>query len=97
LSAGEPPPLPERVEVAPDVVFRQVSGEAVILDLGSERYYGLDETGTRMWVLLAEHGSLAGVRERLLAEYEVAPEDLERDLAELVRRLIDEGLLRAAD
>ncbi len=88
--------LPRRVAVAPDVVFRQVSGEAVILDLASEHYYGLDETGTRMWLLLAEHGDLAAVRARLLEEYEVAPEVLERDLAELVRRLLDEGLLRPA-
>lgn len=88
--------VPERVEVAPDVVFRQVSGEAVILDLESQRYFSLDATGTRMWELLAEHGALDIVRDMLLTEYEVEPEVLERDLNELVTRLLDAGLLRGA-
>jgi len=91
--AAAPVP-PRRVVVAPDVVFRQVSGEAVILDLASERYYGLDETGTRMWVLLAEAGDLAIVHERLLEEYDVDPQVLRHDLADLVARLLAEGLLR---
>jgi len=83
-----------RVEVAPDVVFREVAGEAVLLDLATQRYYSLDETGTRMWALLAEHGTLAAAAERLLAEYEVAPEVVERDLRDLVERLAAEGLVR---
>lgn len=86
--------VPERVEVAPDVVFREVSGEAVILDLESQRYFSLDATGTRMWVLLAEHGALETVRDVLLTEYEVEPEVLERDLEVLVKELLEAGLLQ---
>lgn len=89
-------PLPERVEKAPDVVFREVGGEAVILDLASQRYFSLDPVGTRMWILLVELERPEAVRERLLAEYEVAPEDLQRDLEDLVGRLVEEGLMRAA-
>jgi len=83
-----------RVEVGPDVVFREVAGEAVLLDLATQRYYSLDETGTRMWSLLAEHGTLAAAAERLLAEYDVERHVLERDLRELVERLAEEGLVR---
>ena len=83
-----------RVELAPDVVFREVAGEAVLLDLATQRYYSLDETGTRMWALLAEHGTLGAAKARLLAEYEVEPDVLERDLRDLVERLAAEGLVR---
>lgn len=83
-----------RVEIAPGVVFREVGGEAVLLDLASQRYFTLDAIGTRMWALLAEHGSPEEARRRLLAEYEVAEEELARDLDELIERLAAEGLVR---
>jgi len=88
---------PRRVAVAPDVVFRPVAGEAVILDLVSQRYFSLDETGTRMWQLLADSGDPVQVVEALLSEYEVERAVLERDLAALVETLLAEGLLRAAE
>lgn len=85
-----------RVELSPRVVFREVAGEAVLLDLDSQRYFSLDETGTRMWALLAETGSTAAVRRRLLAEYEADEATLARDLDELVDRLAAEGLVTVA-
>ena len=85
-----------RVEIAPGVVFREVGGEAVLLDLASQRYFTLDATGTRMWALLAEHGSPEEARRRLLAELEVAEEVLARDLDELIERLAAEGLVRVS-
>lgn len=90
-----PPGAPRCVEVAADVVFREIRGEAVILDLGTQRYYTLDATGTRMWQLLAEHGEAAKAVEALLAEYEVERRVVERDLAALVEELVAEGLLVA--
>lgn len=86
-----------RVEIAPGVVYREVGGEAVLLDLDSQRYFTLDVVGTRMWALLAEHGSLDEARHRLLAEYEVDAATLARDLDELVERLAAEGLVRVRE
>jgi hypothetical protein len=86
-----------RVEVAPGVVFREVGGEAVLLDLASERYFTLDATGTRMWALLAEHGETSEVVHLLLAEYEIDEAVLERDLDELIERLLSEGLVVVRD
>lgn len=83
-----------RVEIAPGVVYREVGGEAVLLDLDSQRYFSLDPVGTRMWALLAEHGSTDEARRRLLAEYEVDEATLARDLDLLVDRLAAEGLVR---
>lgn len=88
--------VPERVAVPDGVVFREVSGEAVILDLASQRYFSLDRVGTRMWGLLAAGDSLERVRERLQEEYEVDAGVLRQDLEGLVRELLDEGLLRPA-
>ncbi|MDX1502813.1 MAG: PqqD family peptide modification chaperone [Thermoanaerobaculia bacterium] len=87
------PGLDAAVEIPEDVHFRDLDGEAILLNATSGRYYGLDEVGTRIWLLLAEHGRLQTVLDALLARYDVAAADLERDLLELVRELAGERLL----
>ena len=48
--------LASRVIVPDDVLFQELNGEAVILDLASERYFGLDGVGTRFWELISHAG-----------------------------------------
>lgn len=90
------PPVPPaaRVTPSPEVLFQELDGETVLLDLGSERYFGLDDVGTRVWQLLLAHGELAAVHRQMLAEYEVPAERLREDLLELVARLEAAGLVR---
>jgi hypothetical protein len=86
------PTLADSVTTSHEVLFREVEGEAVLLDLASERYFGLDEVGTRIWQLLQEHSSLRKVYEVLRDEYDVEPARLEEDLLKHVRELTDAGL-----
>jgi hypothetical protein len=75
-----------------DAVFRDLDGEAVILHLDSGLYFGLNAVGTRIWQLLERDGRLTAVLDDLRAEYEAAPDVLERDLLDLVSRLVDARL-----
>jgi hypothetical protein len=76
-----------------DAMFRDLDGEAVILDLNSGKYFGLNAVGTRIWQLIHEHhGRLEAVLDELCREYDAAPGDLERDLLELVARLAEARL-----
>jgi hypothetical protein len=84
-----------RLRISDDVVFQDLAGEAVILDLATGTYFGLDPVGTRIWHLLAEHGGLEPVVAALLAEYDVPEGELRRDLAALLDELRDRGLVRA--
>ena len=59
--------LPARVAIPPDVLFQELEGECVLLNLDTGRYYSLDDVGTRMRQLLAEHGNVATMAEQLLA------------------------------
>jgi hypothetical protein len=88
--------LRDSIAVAPDVVFRELEGEAVILNLESGIYFGLDEVGTRIWQLIGEHGALQKVFDMMCDEYEVVPDALERDLLGLVDELCANGLARTA-
>ncbi len=47
-----------RVSIPSDTLINVLGSESVILSLKSERYFGLDEMGTRMWSCL-DDSSLA--------------------------------------
>jgi len=76
-----------------DIVFRDLAGEAVILNFTTGTYFGLNEVGTHIWHLLAEHGSTEKVIESILAEYEVDDARFRHDLDDLLHVLADKGLI----
>ena len=80
--------LDDALMVAPDVMFRQLDDEAVLLDLKSGIYFGLNGVGARTWELILEHGRLSEVRDALLREYEVDRNSVERDLLALAAELV---------
>ena len=77
----------------PDVLTRTVGGELVLLDLVSEQYFSLDDVGAAMWEAIIAGPTLAAARDALVADFEVAPEELGADLLELVADLERRGLL----
>ena len=75
-----------------DAVFRDLDGEAVILHLGSGTYFGLNAVGTRIWQLMEQDGRLTTVLDCLRSEYDAPSDVLERDLLDLVTRLVEARL-----
>ena len=91
------PKLTHHVTISREVLFQELDGEAVLLDLASESYFGLDDVGTRIWQLLQEHGSLRTVFDTMLDEFDVEPARLEEDLLKHVGDLADAGLVIYGD
>jgi len=85
--------LASRVRVKEDIVFRDLDGEAVLLNLESGTYFGLDPVGTKIWALLQQHEILNDVHVALLDEFDVESDRSERDLLDLVARLDENGLV----
>jgi hypothetical protein len=85
----------ERVRVAPDVLFRLVGEEGVLLNLNTTLYLGLNSVGTRMWSVLGSAGSVQAAYDELLNEYEVEPAQLRADLAEFIDQLLGQKLIVA--
>ncbi len=81
-----------RVRPAPDVLVRELDGEAVLLNLKNENYYGLDEVGARMWSLVTTSDSVQTAYEILVTEYEVEAASLRRDLGSLIDQWLEHGL-----
>lgn len=72
---------------SPDVVFRDLDGEAVILDLESGTYFGLNEVGTRVWQLVGEGRSEAEIVGTLARDYDATREVIAHDVARLLEQL----------
>jgi hypothetical protein len=82
------------LRIADNVVFRNLAGESVLLNLDTGTYFGLDAIGTRLWNLVAEHRSTAQVINILLSEYDVDEPRLQTDVNTLIDQLLAKGLLR---
>jgi len=82
-----------RLRVADNVVFRSLADESVLLNLDTGTYFGLDAVGTRLWNLVAEHGSTSLAIDTLLAEYDVDAPRLQNDVTALIDQLLAKRLL----
>jgi hypothetical protein len=82
-----------KISIPKEVVYRDLAGEAVILNLASGIYFGLNETATRIWHLLESHNDEDDLLEALTLEYSASREQLRRDLEVFVKQLAEKGLI----
>jgi hypothetical protein len=85
--------LDRTIRVSDDTVFRELGGEAILLQLEAGMYFGLDPVGTRLWQLMAARGNLRDVFESARDEFDVDPATLERDLLALATELAGKKLI----
>jgi len=83
----------DSVRVPEDVLISRVQEESVILNLDSERYFGLDDVGTTFLSVLTTSDSIETAYNKLLHEYDVDGDVLRTDLLALVENLIGQGIL----
>jgi hypothetical protein len=83
----------DRIRVPQDVLISRLQEESVLLNLDNERYYGLDDVGTRMLFVLTSADSVQSAWLQLVDEYDVDSEVLRQDLVSLVERLLEQGLV----
>jgi hypothetical protein len=84
----------DRMMVPAHVLVRHLDGETVLLNLETEKYFGLDAIGTRMWELVTRLPSIDAAYGKLAEEFEVEPEELRKHLTELLGQLVENGLLK---
>ena len=87
--------LASTVQATTDHVACDLAGETAILHLKSGIYFGLDPMASRIWQLLQMPHTLAELRDILMAEYDVAPERLERDLVDFLHQMEQANLVAA--
>ncbi len=85
-----------RVTSSPDVVFQTVGDEAVLLNMKTSLYLGLNAMGTRMWNTLTGAESIQAAFESLLAEFDVSSEELRKDLEGFLAKLNEFALINTS-
>jgi Coenzyme PQQ synthesis protein D (PqqD) len=84
------------VQVNPAAVHAQLADGAVIMNVETGIYYGLDPIGSRIWTLIERGTPTSAIVDTLEAEYAVEPDRLKADVEALLQALAAKGLVNAA-
>ena len=85
--------LASKITPRASVIHAFVGGEAVLLDVESGLYFGLDEVGARIWQLLVVGATEDSIVDQLLEEYEVERAQLRTDVTSFLTALATKGLI----
>ena len=70
-----------------------LGNETVIFNTLHEKYYGLNDVGTRVWALIQETRTVGEIVRIVTQEYDVEPERFEQDLTRLLQDLQSANLI----
>jgi len=79
---------------AEGVLFQEMDGESVLLNMATEQYHGLNEVGTLVFDMLGDTSDPEEILAAILHRYEVEEETARHDLAELLDEMASAGLVR---
>ena len=80
-------------QTSPNHLYSEIGSEAVILDLQSGVYYGLNDTGNQIWHWLSTPKTMSQLHKLLLDEYDVPVEEAISDLQILLEEMVNTGLI----
>ena len=76
-----------------EVAWRDLDGEAVILDLKTDTYFSLDKIGTQIWKKMTEKSGINDLVSLITSSYDVLAKEAEMDVKELISGLKKTGLI----
>lgn len=75
------------------ILAQRASDTQLLLNLSSGHYYALNEVGTRVWELSDGSRSVAEVAAAIAEEYDAPVEEIQADVIDLLRDLLNEQLV----
>ena len=78
-------------------LYSEIDSEAVILDIQSGIYYGLNDTGNQIWYWLQTPKTSSELLDLLLEEYDVILEQATDDLQNLLQEMVNTGLIKTVN
>ncbi len=83
------------IVAAKELIWSDLDGEVVILNLRDGIYYGLDPVGAAIWQLVQEPRTVLQIRDCLLQEYDVEPDVCLQDVLALLADLAARQIVEA--
>lgn len=78
------------------VLVKRLPGGAVLVHLGTNKVFELNETGAKVWELLSRGRNRREILQRLVEDFDVEPTRADTGLTEVLEQLEREGLLRSS-
>jgi hypothetical protein len=96
MNSASPPTVEDnQSRPSPDVVARRLERAGVLVHLPTNRIFELNETGIRVWELLAGGQDADRIVSRLVEEFDVDIERAAIEVNDLLTRFRDEGFLES--
>lgn len=83
----------QQIRLADETLWRNLDGEAVLMQLASGSYYGVNEVGAEALAIIAEGATFATLLAGLLERFEVDEATLRVDLTELLVDMVERELV----
>ena len=77
----------------PDLLETTLDNEVVLMSIERGSYFGLENTGKRIWQLLETPQTVAQLLEALENEYEVPHHVIARDVAIFLQKMLENGVV----
>ncbi len=77
----------------PQVIYENIDGEVVLINLQHGTYYSTDQVGTEMWSMVEAGLTASEIATAILARYEGDPADVADGVAAFLRELQSEELI----
>jgi hypothetical protein len=85
--------LNAKLQQGQDHVATSIGAETAVMSIKRGRYYAVGSVAERIWQMLEAPVSPREITERLLEEYDIAPEQCGREVDAFLSELIAEGLV----
>lgn len=77
----------------PEILASALGNETVMMSMSRNKYYGLDDVGSRIWELLAQPQTPSELCAALQLEFAVESETCQREVSQFLQQLLNEGML----
>ncbi len=77
-----------------EIVSSDMDDEIVMMSIEQGEYYGINAVGSRIWELLEQPRTAAGLCDILLEEYDVPAEECRRDVLAFIEQLFEKKLVK---
>ena len=85
--------LEQRVKIVPEIIWREMDGNVVVVSPKDGQVRVFNEVGTSIWHDLIAGQTVAQIKQNLIELYDVSEQQAAQDLDSFLKELLDRGIL----
>ena len=78
-------------------LYSDLNGEAVILSLKNEKYYGINAVGAFIWSTIQNPVTFQDIQENIIEEYDIDEATCRKEVASFLKKMAEENLIEILD